>query len=268
MSKPEADGGPRPRKLTRTRLLVFGAVGVVVLALIVVTQVLAFQLRTTMVKTFPDDVLNNPEMVRVAMSTGKPLFAKRCASCHGADMKGDQKKGAPNLTDSIWLYDFGHVADIEQTILYGIRSGLGKSRNITDMPGLGLSGQLYPAEVKDAVNYILYVSRKQPAAPESLKRGAAIFQDKGSCYDCHSNDAQGNADYGAPAFTDQDWLYGGDYDTVYKSVYYGRHGECPAWINKLSAAQIRSLAVFVYLQSHPPHSPTQSASVNGKAQSG
>lgn len=35
---------------------------------------------------------------------GKTIFATYCAACHGADGKGGQAVGAPNLTDNIWLY--------------------------------------------------------------------------------------------------------------------------------------------------------------------
>jgi cytochrome c oxidase cbb3-type subunit 3 len=47
-------------------------------------------------------------------AAGKPLFAT-CAACHGADGKGNQALGAPNLTDQVWLYG-GTVADIETSI--------------------------------------------------------------------------------------------------------------------------------------------------------
>lgn len=35
---------------------------------------------------------------------GKDIFEINCASCHGVDGKGGRDFGAPNLTDSIWLY--------------------------------------------------------------------------------------------------------------------------------------------------------------------
>lgn len=35
---------------------------------------------------------------------GEKVFATYCASCHGADGKGNQAMGAPNLTDGVWLY--------------------------------------------------------------------------------------------------------------------------------------------------------------------
>ncbi|NMW23646.1 cytochrome-c oxidase, cbb3-type subunit III [Rhodanobacter denitrificans] len=47
-------------------------------------------------------------------AAGQPLFAT-CAACHGAEGKGNQALGAPNLTDHIWLHG-GSVADIEKTI--------------------------------------------------------------------------------------------------------------------------------------------------------
>jgi cytochrome c oxidase cbb3-type subunit 3 len=45
----------------------------------------------------------------VQASLGKPKFAA-CAACHGADGKGTQAMGAPNLTDDIWLHGYGEAA--------------------------------------------------------------------------------------------------------------------------------------------------------------
>jgi len=47
---------------------------------------------------------------------GKEKFAV-CAACHGADGKGNQALGAPNLTDGIWLHGSGE--HIDQTIALG-----------------------------------------------------------------------------------------------------------------------------------------------------
>jgi cytochrome c oxidase cbb3-type subunit 3 len=49
---------------------------------------------------------------------GKPKFEQICAACHGVDGKGNQAVGAPNLTDSIWLY-----GSSEATIAEGINKG-------------------------------------------------------------------------------------------------------------------------------------------------
>jgi cytochrome c oxidase cbb3-type subunit 3 len=49
---------------------------------------------------------------------GKQTFATVCAACHGADAKGNQALGAPNLTDNIWLHG-GSEAAIVETITKG-----------------------------------------------------------------------------------------------------------------------------------------------------
>jgi cytochrome c oxidase cbb3-type subunit 3 len=49
---------------------------------------------------------------------GKPRFAQTCAACHGADGKGNQAVGAPNLTDDVWLY-----GSSEATIIEGVNRG-------------------------------------------------------------------------------------------------------------------------------------------------
>jgi cytochrome c oxidase cbb3-type subunit 3 len=49
---------------------------------------------------------------------GKQTFATVCAACHGADAKGNQTLGAPNLTDNIWEYG-GSLADVVETITKG-----------------------------------------------------------------------------------------------------------------------------------------------------
>jgi cytochrome c oxidase cbb3-type subunit 3 len=44
-----------------------------------------------------------------AAARGAPLFAQHCASCHGAEGRGDRAFGAPNLSDAIWLYGGGRA---------------------------------------------------------------------------------------------------------------------------------------------------------------
>ncbi|PND37259.1 cytochrome-c oxidase, cbb3-type subunit III [Paucibacter aquatile] len=45
----------------------------------------------------------------IAAQKGKEKFGA-CAACHGADGKGNQALGAPNLTDKIWLHGWGEDA--------------------------------------------------------------------------------------------------------------------------------------------------------------
>lgn len=48
------------------------------------------------------------------MEKAETIFQVNCASCHGADAKGNIIVGAPNLTDAIWLYggDYNTVYDV------------------------------------------------------------------------------------------------------------------------------------------------------------
>jgi cytochrome c oxidase cbb3-type subunit 3 len=56
----------------------------------------------------------NPAAVARATQT----FAEQCAACHGADGRGNQALGAPNLTDGEWLYG-PNRADIRGQIYNG-----------------------------------------------------------------------------------------------------------------------------------------------------
>jgi cytochrome c oxidase cbb3-type subunit 3 len=49
--------------------------------------------------------------------SGKEIYAKTCVACHGADGKGNQALGAPNLSDKIWLYGSGEA--IQESIARG-----------------------------------------------------------------------------------------------------------------------------------------------------
>ena len=227
--------------------------GVVLVALIVfvASGVHRSHLANRLVATAAEDVASDPTLVRFARQVAAPAYAKNCQSCHGAEMKGDAANGVPNLTDKVWLYDQGNVADIERTILYGIRSGHSKSHNITDMPPVGRLGVLKEPEIRDVVEYVEELSH-QPHDAAAAERGQALFKDRGNCFDCHAPDGTGNPDYGSTDLTANVWTYGGDRETLFKSIRDGRHGKMDAYIGKLSFAQIRALAVDIYERSHRP----------------
>ncbi|MGC1458968.1 MAG: c-type cytochrome [Steroidobacteraceae bacterium] len=235
---------PWPLSRTGIRLL---ALAIVLCAAAALAWYLHLRhIQDALVRADPDQAVTDTTLVNFAMDRGPALYRHHCAGCHGSDMRGRQALGTPDLSDATWLFGLGDLPDIENTLDYGIRSGHPKTHNITDMPGLGRIGQLSVAEVQDVVEYV-YAFSHADANPEAVRRGRPLFMDKGSCYDCHGQDATGNVDYGAPDLTGRSgWLYGGDRRTVFRSVYDGRHGLCPAWITRLSAAQIRELSVFLY----------------------
>jgi len=245
-------GGESRRTVLRAGIV---AAGIAVAAVLAFHFLERHRLEADLVRAAPEDVLRHPALVRLSLELGRSTYAAHCAGCHGVDLKGNRAKGIPDLEDRTWLYGFGDVADIETTVLYGIRSGHPKARNITDMPAFGRVGQLSPAEIRDVVEYVYSLTHRDYGAA-SAKRGYALFNDKGVCYDCHGTDASGNIDYGAPDLTGKHWLYGGDRATLVDSVTNGRHGLCPAWVFVLDPARIRALAVYLYVASHPGHGAT------------
>ena len=46
---------------------------------------------------------------------GVAVFANNCAACHGDNARGNRSIGAPDLTDSIWLYG-GDRASLSETV--------------------------------------------------------------------------------------------------------------------------------------------------------
>ncbi len=59
---------------------------------------------------------------QAAAARGEEKFQMLCVACHGADGKGNQALGAPNLTDNVWLYG-GSASQVIETIAMG-RNGV------------------------------------------------------------------------------------------------------------------------------------------------
>jgi cytochrome c oxidase cbb3-type subunit 3 len=228
------------------RRLWAGAAVLLVVLLFAAWQIRQGILGARLLRANPDSILADPKLARYAEGLAKPVFARDCAGCHGRDMKGSHAKGTPDLTDKVWLYDSGEVTEIERTILFGIRSPNRKAHNVTDMPALGKMGQITAGDTQDVMAYLDKLEGKTPLAdPATLERGFKIWNDKGSCYDCHADDGKGVSAYGAPDLTDKEWIFGGDKKAIYESIVHGRHGVCPAFIDTLRPATIRALAVYI-----------------------
>jgi cytochrome c oxidase cbb3-type subunit 3 len=216
-------------------------------------------LRARLMRADPGTIVQDAELRDFAIAYARPAYDQHCAACHGDRLQGDRRKGVPDLTDQDWLYGEGRVAQIEHTILYGIRSGNPKGWNLADMPAFAQPvpyaryqiAPLEPGDIRDVIEYLM-VTASKPGDDAAAERGAKIFADKGQCFDCHSGDAQGDAAIGAPNLIDNIWLYGnGTREDIYDTVARGRSGICPAWFQQLSPVTIRALAVMIYVASHP-----------------
>jgi cytochrome c oxidase cbb3-type subunit 3 len=225
----------------------------------------ALRFRTLPLEKLPQDAA----VVSYAKSLAQPAYAAHCARCHGADLRGDPGHGIPDLSDRDWLYAAGElnesgeisdtpgptVYDIERTIRYGIRSQHPRTWDLAVMPAYGRAQpwreqptlpQLTPAQIRDIVEYLLKIGHRSADAA-AAHRGSQLFHHEAGCFDCHAPDGSGDPGIGAPNLTDRVWLYGdGSREAIYQSIYYGRQGVCPAWIDKLSPETIRALAVYLY----------------------
>lgn len=86
--------------------------------------------------------LSGQKFEAVPAERGAKVFAEQCAECHNADGKGKLDRGAPNLTDGIWLYGGTRAA-----ILESIRTGRGGM-----MPAW--TGRLDPTTIKALTVYV------------------------------------------------------------------------------------------------------------------
>jgi cytochrome c oxidase cbb3-type subunit 3 len=195
--------------------------------------------RAALEKTPLAEAKNDPDLLRFAMVGGAASFATNCAPCHGRGAQGFA--GYPNLNDDDWLWG-GSLADIEKTLLYGIRSGHKESR-IGDMPKYGLDALLKPAEIDDAAEFVLSLTKRSTDSA-AVARGAKTFGEQ--CATCHGAEGKGNVELGAPNLTDEIWLYGGEKAAIVQSIITGRGGSMPAWHGRLDPVTLKSLAVYVH----------------------
>ena len=108
----------------------------------------------------PDDVrnvahyvlsLSNSPHDSLRASLGKSKFGA-CAACHGADGKGNQALGAPNLTDDIWLHGWG-----ENAIVAMVNNG-----KVNQMPAQ--ADKLTESQIHVLASYVWGLSKKTPVA--------------------------------------------------------------------------------------------------------
>lgn len=76
--------------------------------------------------------------------------------------------------------------------------------------------------------------------PDAIKVGQRLFLQ--NCAQCHGSDARGSR--GFPNLTDNDWLYGGDPETIKQTLMNGRQGAMPAWAEILGEQGIKEVASY------------------------
>ncbi|MGD8340060.1 MAG: cytochrome-c oxidase, cbb3-type subunit III [Gammaproteobacteria bacterium] len=162
-----------------------------------------------------------------ALSAGRNLFVNNCSTCHGTDARG--ARGFPNLTDSEWLWG-GDPEQIRATITNG-RTGV--------MPALGIA---LGDNVDAVVDYVQYLAGRD-IDPDRVAAGQTFYQTL--CIACHGPTGDGNPLLGAPALSNEIWLYGGGPTAIRESIVNGRSGQMPAQEPILGADRVHVLAAYV-----------------------
>lgn len=186
-------------------------------------------------------IQRDPRLMEAVRETGRALFGDNCAACHGRNATGG--KGFPNLTTKSWLWG-GTPESIAETIRVGINSAHPQSRS-SQMLAFGRDGVLKERDIENVAAYVRSLSN--PATPDApvqkIEAGKAVFA--ANCVSCHGDDAKGNTEIGAPNLTDPFWIYGGDPQSIFTTVWDGRQGHMPTWEARLSAADRKILALYL-----------------------
>ena len=168
-----------------------------------------------------------PEAIAVdtqAKAIGERLFMNNCSDARGS-------KGFPNLADGDWLYGGTH-----DKILETLQKG-----RIGNMPPMAAAVGS-PEDVRNLSHYVLSLS----GSPHDSLRASLGKSKFGACAACHGMDGKGNQALGAPNLTDDIWLHGWGEAAITAMINNGKVNQMPAQADKLTEAQIKVLASYVW----------------------
>ena len=183
------------------------------------------------------DIRKDPQLLSVAQTAGRITFAENCQPCHGAG--GGGNPGFPTLAAGNWLWG-GKLQDIQQTVTFGIRSGLDDARN-SQMPRFGADGILKPAEIQAVADYVASLYGLPVTGATDGKR---LFAE--NCAVCHGDAGQGNREVGGPRLAARTHLHGDDRAAIVAQIINPRMGVMPNWNTRLDLAKIKSVTLYVH----------------------
>lgn len=186
-----------------------------------------------------DEIRADAGLMHYVRETAVPIFGDNCAACHGLDAKGGP--GFPNLTDKSWLWG-GDADAILETLRVGVNAPHDDTR-VSQMLAFGRDGILDRPSLLNVVTYVQSLSQPDAGSADAIAAGHEVFA--ANCASCHGEKGTGNTDLGAPDLTDTFWLYGGDRQSIFNTVYGGRMGVMPNWDARLDDTTRKILAAYV-----------------------
>jgi cytochrome c oxidase cbb3-type subunit 3 len=186
------------------------------------------------------DIQADPRLMDIVRQTARTLFGDNCAACHGRNATG--QLGFPNLTAGSRIWG-GNPDTIAETIRVGVNSAHPKTRT-SQMLAFGRDQIIPPKDIDNVVSYVRSLSTVvNDTSPQAIQAGTIVFG--ANCASCHGNEGKGNTELGAPDLTDAVWIYGGDTQSIYNSVWSGRQGHMPTWEGRLSPLDRKILTLYV-----------------------
>ncbi len=187
-----------------------------------------------------EEIVKDQDLLQFARAGGAAAFKVNCVQCHGSGATGSP--GYPNLNDDDWLWG-GTLDQIHTTLQNGVRFTLNNETRDSQMPAFGADGVLTPEQKIDVANFVVKLSGGEADAAAAT-RGEQVFAE--NCVACHSDRGGANRDVGGPNLSDQISLYGADLAAIMAQIQKPRHGVMPAWGERLDAATIKQLAIYVH----------------------
>lgn len=185
-----------------------------------------------------DEILDDPELMERVDGAANQLFGDNCAGCHGRNAAGGP--GFPSLVDDAWLWG-GDADTIMETLRVGINATHPDTR-LAQMLAFGRDGILPREDIRTVVDYVQSLSGTEAPA-DRIAAGAEIFAN--NCASCHGETGAGNMDLGAPNLTDDSWIYGGDDESMFDTIWDGRQGWMPAWEDRMTETERKMLTVHL-----------------------
>lgn len=154
-----------------------------------------------------------------------------------------------------WWRNMFYITLVFAGIYLALYPGLGAFQGYLDWSSKSrYENEVAAAEASYAPLYQRYLETESAtlkADPEAMATAKRLFST--NCAVCHGVDARGTV--GFPNLVDEDWIFGGDYETVKKSITEGRVAVMPPWGTALGESGVDAVAEYVYSLNNEPVNP-------------
>ena len=144
-----------------------------------------------------------------------------------------------------WWLGLFYITIVFSLVYLALYPGLGKWKGLLGWTSTGqYEEEVREAEAKYGPIFQRY-AKMTPAAlaadEKAMASGRRLFMTY--CAVCHGSDARGGP--GFPNLTDDDWLWGGDFETIKKTILDGRQAMMPAWGKTLGERGVEEVTAYV-----------------------